>query len=196
MPPMLGRRGRALRFADALDRQRRRLGAQRAILERGDRRQLGIEQIEIGKRRREHGRIGKAGELVLGRDLRHRHRALGERRDVAGDIVGRDHRGAAADKHAQADVVAFGALRFLDRAFAHADIQRHRAHRDRVGGIGAGAARGGHEPLGEIGKRGLVEQEKRTCGDSNCVGRDWVSVDGKLTKRGKVPSSMSSMGPI
>ena len=66
-------------------------------------------------------RIGKAGELVLGRDLGHRHRALGERRDVAGDIVGRDHRGAAADEHAQADVVALGAVGRIDRAFAHAD---------------------------------------------------------------------------
>ena len=153
-----GRRGGAFRLADALDRQARRLGAQRAILERGDRRQFGIEQIELGKIARQQRRIGEARELVLGRDLRHRHRALGERRDVARDVVGRHHRGAAADEHAQTDVVALGALGLIDRAFAHADAQRHRAHRDRVGGIGAGAARGGDETLGEIGQSGLVEK--------------------------------------
>ncbi len=157
-PADAGRCGRAFRFADTLDRQTRRLGAQRAILEHGDRRQLGIEQIELGLRPRQQGRIGKAGELVLGRDLRHRHRALGERRDVARDVVGRDHRGAAADEHAQPDVVAFGALRLLDGAFAHADVQRHRAHRHRIGGIGAGAARGGHETLGKIRQSCLVEK--------------------------------------
>ena len=103
-------------------------------------------------------RIGEAGELVLGRDLRHRDRALGERRDVARDVVGRHDRGAAADEDAQTDVVAFGALGFLDRAFAHADRKRHRAHRDRVGGIGAGAARRGDQTFGEIGQSGLVEK--------------------------------------
>ena len=39
-----------------------------------------------------------------------------------------------------------------------ADRQRHRAHRDRIGGIGAGAARGGHETLGEIRQGGLIEK--------------------------------------
>ena len=118
-------------------------------------------------------RIGKAGELVLGRDLRHRDRALGERRDVAGDVVGRDHRRAAADEHAQADVVAFGALRFLDRAFAHADRQRHRTHRDRIGGIGAGAARGGHQTFGKIGESGLVEKMMDIAGILMHLGGDW-----------------------
>ena len=93
MPPMLADADGAFRLADALDREARGLGAQRALLEHGDRRQLGIEQIEIGQRRRASSdAIGEAGELVLGRDLRHRHRALGERRDVAGDVVGRHHR--------------------------------------------------------------------------------------------------------
>ena len=145
-----GRRGCAFRLADALDRQARGLGAQRAILEHGDRRHVGIEQIERGLRARQSRFIGKAGELVLGRDLGHRHRALRQRRDVAGDVVGRHHRGAAADEHAQPDVVALGALRLIDRAFAHADAERHRTHRNRIGGIGAGAARSLHETLGEL----------------------------------------------
>ena len=48
--------------------------------------------------------------------------------------------------------------RFLDRAVAHLDRERHRAHRHRVGGVGAGGARGLDQPLGALGQRGLVEQ--------------------------------------
>ena len=77
---------------------------------------------------------------------------------VAVEIVGRDHRLLPADQHAQAQIVAFGALRFLDRAVAHLDRQRHAAHGDRVGRIGAGALGGGDEPFGDIGKGGLVEE--------------------------------------
>ena len=73
-------------------------------------------------------------------------------------IVGRDRRLLVADQDAQADIVAFGALRFLDRAVAHVDRQRDRAHGDRVGLVGAGAPRRGDQALGEIGEGGLIEQ--------------------------------------
>ncbi len=54
---------------------------------------LRIEQIEIGKIARQQRRIGEADIFVVGRDARHRHRALGEFRNaVAADVVGRDHR--------------------------------------------------------------------------------------------------------
>ena len=104
--------------------------------------------------------IGEAGEFVLGRRARHGDRALGKRIEPpsALDVVGRDRRLLVADDDAQADIVAFGALRFLDRAVAHVDRQRHRAHGDGVGLIGAGAARGGNEPFGKIGEGGLIEE--------------------------------------
>ena len=63
-----------------------------------------------------------------------------------------------ADEDAQAHVVAFGALRFLDRAVAHIDGQRDRAHGDGVGLVGAGAARGGNEPFSKIGEGSLIEE--------------------------------------
>jgi hypothetical protein len=65
---------------------------------------------------------------------------------------------AAPDKGAQSYVIAFGALRFLDRALAHLDRKRHPAHGERVGGIRAGPARSRDQPFGEIGQRGLVEE--------------------------------------
>ncbi len=63
-----------------------------------------------------------------------------------------------ADQDAQADVVALGALQFLDRAVAHLDRQRHRAHGNGVGLARAGAARGGDEAVGKIGEGGLIEE--------------------------------------
>ncbi len=74
------------------------------------------------------------------------------------DVIGRDRRLLAPDQHAQTDIVAFGALRFLDRAIAHIDRQRHRTHGDRIRGVGPGAARGADEAVGKIGKGGLIEQ--------------------------------------
>jgi len=49
-------------------------------------------------------------------------------------------------------------LRFLDRAVAHVDRLRHRAHCHRIRGIGAGRAGSLDEPLGERDQLGLVEQ--------------------------------------
>ena len=78
--------------------------AARARFERVDRRQVGIEQIEIGKVAREQRRIGEAGKTVLGRGARHGDGALGQRVEPSRrEIVGGDHRLPAADQHAQAD---------------------------------------------------------------------------------------------
>ena len=82
----------------------------------------GSSRSSAGKRLRELRRVGKAGEAILGRGARHGDGALGERVEaIALEIVGRNDRLLAADKDAQAEIVAFGALRFLDRAVAHLD---------------------------------------------------------------------------
>ena len=131
----------------------------RAPFQQVDAGHVGIEQIEIGKFAGEQRRIGEPGEFVLGRDAGHGDRALGQRIDaVALDVVRRDRRLAAADQHAQADIVAFGALQFFDRAVAHVDRQRDRAHRDRIGLVGAAAPCRGDEAGGEIGEGGLIEE--------------------------------------
>ena len=142
-------RGRcAAGFGDALDRERGRFGLAGAAFEFRRRRDLGIEQIEIGKIARQQCRIGEADIFVVGRDARHRDRALGEPRDaVAADVVGRDHRLALAHQHAQSDIVAFRALGFLDASVAHLDALRNAAHRHRVGGVRAGAPRRLDQPL-------------------------------------------------
>ncbi len=102
--------------------------------------------------------VGEAGEFVFRRGLGHGHGARGERIGIAGEVVGGDHRLALADQHAQAEIVAFRALRFLDRALAQFERERQRAHRHGVGGIGAGRARGLDQPFGVVGEGGLVEQ--------------------------------------
>ena len=103
--------------------------------------------------------IGKADIFVVGRDARHRDRALGQFRNaIASDVVGRDHGLALPDQHAQADIVAFGALGFLDAAVAHFDALGDAAHRDRVGRIGAGAFGGLDQPLRQRRERRLIEQ--------------------------------------
>ncbi len=101
--------------------------------------------------------IGEAGIFVFRRCARHRHRALRQRCGIARHIVGGDHRLAAADQHAQAHIVAFGALAFFHRAVAHLDRQRHGAHRHGIGGVGAAAKRRLHQPLGAVDEDALVE---------------------------------------
>ena len=130
-----------------------------AAFELGGRGNRAIEQIEIGELARQQCRIGKPDIFVVGRDPRHRHRALGEFRNaVAADVVGRDHGLALPDQHAQSDIVAFGALGFLDAAVAHFDALRDAAHRDRVGRISAGAFGGLDQALRQRRERRLVEQ--------------------------------------
>ena len=159
MPPMPADGRSAARLADALDRAAGLLGAARHGLKRGNVGQVAVDQVEIGEILGQQRRIGKARILVLGRDPRHRHRPLGQRVDaVAAHVVRRDNRLLAPDQHAKAHVVALGALRFLDRAVAHIDRLRHRAHRHGIGGIGAGRAGSLDEPLGERDQGRLVEQ--------------------------------------
>ena len=154
-----GRGGSAAGFGHALDRKRGCFGLAGAAFELGRRGDVGIEQIEIGKFARQQRRIGKADILVVGRNPRHRHRALGELCDaVAADVVGRDHGLALAEQHAQADIVAFGALGFLDAAVAHLDALRDVAYRDRIGRIGAGAFGRLDKALRQRAQRALVEQ--------------------------------------
>ena len=107
---------------------------------------------------RQQRRIGEPGIFVLGRRAGHCHRALGQRAGIAGHVVGRDHRLAPANQHAQAEIVAFRSLALLHRPVTHLDRQRHRAHRHGVGGIGPAAQGGLDQPLGAVGEGGLVKQ--------------------------------------
>ncbi len=63
-----------------------------------------------------------------------------------------------ADEDAKPEIVAFGALGFLDRAVAHFDCERHRTHRNRIGRVGACTLCGGDQTVGEIDEGGLVEE--------------------------------------
>ena len=154
-----GRCRRAARFGDALDRQRGGLGFAGAAFEFDCGRNIGIEQIEIGELAREQRGIGKANIVVIGRHARHRDRALGEpRHAVTADVVGGDHRLALAHEHAQADVVAFRSLGFLDTAVAHFDPLRNAAHGDRIGCVRAGAPGGFDKALRQRRQGGLIEQ--------------------------------------
>ena len=123
------------------------------------RRNLRIQQIEVGKIPRQQRRIREADILIVRRNARHRHRTLGKPGDtVAAHIVGRNHRLPLSYQHAQSDVVAFGALGFLDAPVAHFNALRNTAHRNRVGGIRACASRGLHEALRQRAEGGLIEQ--------------------------------------
>ncbi len=154
-----GRGRSAAGFGDALDRERRGLGLQSAAFELRCRRNVAVEQIEIGQIARQQRRIGKTNIFVVRRNARHRHRALGELCDaVAAHVVGRDHRLALADQHAQSDVVAFRALGFLDASIAHLDALRDAAHRNRIRSVGAGAPGGLDEALRQLAQRRLIEQ--------------------------------------
>ena len=160
MPPMPAEADAPPDLRDALDRKARGFGfAARGARVRDGRRDLRIEQIEIGEIARQQRGIGKTDIFIVGRDARHRDRALGKLRDaVAGDVIGRDHGLALPDEHAQADIVAFGALGFLDLAVAHLDALRDAAHRDRVGSIRARAFRGLDQTLRQRRERRLIEQ--------------------------------------
>ncbi|GIQ72473.1 hypothetical protein BraRD5C2_09090 [Bradyrhizobium sp. RD5-C2] len=103
--------------------------------------------------------IGQTDIFVVGRDARHRDRALGELcNPVAADVIGRHHRLALADEHPKPDIIAFGALGFLDAAIADFDALRDAAHRDGIGGIGAGALCGLDQTLRKVAQAGLIEQ--------------------------------------
>ena len=103
--------------------------------------------------------IGETDIFVVGRDAGHRDRPLGKLGDaIAGNIVGRDHGLALPDQYAQSDIIAFGALGFLDAAIAHFDALRDAAHRNRIGGVRARALCGLDQPLRQRRERRLIEQ--------------------------------------
>ena len=138
-----GRRARPARFGHAFHAERRLLGGARGPLERRDVRDARVDQVELGKIARQRARVGKARIGVLGRDPRHRDRALGERvRAIAFQVIGGDHRLALADQHAQAHVVAFGALALLDLAVAQLD----RCETERTATASAASAPAGVPP--------------------------------------------------
>src|SRR5262249_5929452 len=62
------------------------------------------------------------------------------------------------DDHPQPEIVALRAFRFLNGAVTDLDRKRYRADGECIGLIGAGAARGGHEALRELGGSGLIEK--------------------------------------
>ena len=125
----------------------------------------GSRRSSAGNWRAKQRLVGQPGEAVLRRRARHRDRTLGQRIEaVALEVIGRNDRLLVADDDAQPKVVALGALQFLDGAVAHLDRKRDRTHGERVGLIGAGAARGGHETFGEIGEVGLVEKRRHLTG--------------------------------
>ena len=97
--------------------------------------------------------------MILWRYSRHRDRALGKRiRAIALHVVGGNHRLAFAHQYAQAHVVAFGALAFLDRPIAHFDRLRDRPHRKGVRCVSAGTPRRADKAFGEVDEVGLVKK--------------------------------------
>ena len=99
-----------------------------------------------GKIARQQRRIGKTDIFVVGRHAGHRDRPLGEFGDaIAGNVIGRNHGLALSDQYPQSDIIAFGALGFLDPAITHFDALRDAAYCNRVGGVRARA--GGYRDL-------------------------------------------------
>ena len=154
-----GRRARAAGFRDALHGKCGVFSCARVLLQLRHVRQCRIDQVEIGALVRQQRGVGETGIFVFRRDARHRNRALGKRIGaIALEVVGGDDGLLATDQHAQADIVALGALGLLDIALAHLDRQRHRTHRDRVGGVRAGLARGIDQAFGKRDERGLIKK--------------------------------------
>ena len=167
MPPMPVEADAPPDLVTPLHRKARGLGLKGAALEFGGRGNFAVEQIEIGELARQQRRIGETDIFVVGRDAGHRDRPLGEFCDaVAGNIVGRDHRLALPDQYAQSDIVAFGALGFLDPAITHFDALRDAAYRDRVGGVRARALGGLDQSLRQRRERRLIEQVGSLAGAS------------------------------
>jgi len=116
MPPMPADAGRTTRLADALHRKRCGLGLLRPPLKLGNRGNLGIEQIEIRKFMGQQRRIGETDIFIVGRHARHGDRALGQSCNaVTLTSFGRTPHGLTpSDQDPQSDIVALGALGFLD----------------------------------------------------------------------------------
>ena len=111
----------AVRLGDAFDRKTGALRPLRHGFERADGRAFADRS---GRDREWSAPVGPASARPANRSsgvaARHRHGALGQRRHaLARDVIGGNNRLPAADADAQAHVVAFRALGFLDRAVAH-----------------------------------------------------------------------------
>ena len=183
MPPMPLEADALPDLVTPLTARRRGFRLAGAALEFAGGRDIAIEQIEIGELARQQRGIGEADIFVVGRDAGHRDRPLGELGNaVAGNIIGRDHRLALSDQYAQSDIVAFGALGFLDPAIAHLDALRDAAHRNRVGGVRAGALGGLDQPLRQRRERRLVEQVGSMVGDGPSKAAKWWMVKSSQTK--------------
>ena len=139
-------------------------------------------------------RSARPGIRIFRGDARHGDRALGERRHpVTPDVVGGDDRLPPTDQDAQADIVAFRALRLFDRAVAHVDAERDRAQRNGVSGVGAGRGallRPAVRPAwsGRIGRAGRSLQ-------NGCKGAAGAWQGNNSPERGKTPSTLNCKGP-
>ena len=153
-----GRGGCPRRFGDPFNGKRRALGTPRALFQHAHGRQIRIEQIEIGNLAGKLLAIGDSRERIFRCCLGHGDGTFGEFGRLGLDVVRRHDRLTAPDESAQPNIVAFGALGFLNRAIAHLHRNRDRAHGERIGGVCAGSARGRDESFGKVGQRGLVEE--------------------------------------
>ena len=99
----------------------------------------GVLQVERHGLRRGGG-LGEAGVRVLGHDLGHRDRALGQCGEPGGiDGGGGDDGGLLAEEHAQAEVVALGPLDVLGLAEAALHGERGAGDQHGIGGVGSAA---------------------------------------------------------
>ena len=95
--------------------------------------------------------IGDAAKRVFGNGMGHRDRALDKLVERLWRAVARrHHRLLAADKHPQPEIVTLGALELFGLAEATAMRQRDALKEDRIGGIGAGAARAADQILQQV----------------------------------------------
>ena len=114
-----GRGGCPRRFGDPFNGKRRALGTPRALFQHAHGRQIRIEQIEIGNLAGKLLAIGNSRERIFRCCLGHGDGTFGEFGRVGLDVVRRHDRLTAPDESAQPNIVAFGALGFLNRAIAH-----------------------------------------------------------------------------
>ncbi len=105
-----------------------------------------IGAVEIGMALRQLGRVGEAAIGILRHRPRHRDRALDQgvergAAEIGAEIGSRDHRLSPPDKDAQAEVPTLLALQFFRLTEALCDRDADALHMQRIGCIGAGAAR-------------------------------------------------------
>ena len=93
----------------------------------------------------------QAGELVLRRQLCHRHRPRGQGGDALfREITRGDEGDALADEDAQAHIAGFGAFHVFQSAQAIGNAGRDVFDEQGVGGIGAGGLSGADQVMQEV----------------------------------------------